>query len=264
MGKSTAMKHIAISWADGTSEDLKKFQLVFHISLKHVKDNSPMENIIIAQHSGLKANKVNPDEVKSILGDTDNILLLIDGHDEYKTGCNSDVDAALRKEHLWNCWMILTSRETEQIKEIKEYMDAEAEILGFDESKVEEYISKFLENADKTKMLLSQAHQNNLCLYNKDYGYFFGFSLMKIPILLHMICMLFACNLALPSSQTGILQAIVDRCIDREAIRAKGQKAVDKTKQALFKLGNLAWQGLNKPGKKLIFEKVKSAFFAKN
>ena len=265
MRKSMAMKHLAISWADGTSEDLKKFQLVFHISLKHVKDNSPMENIIIAQHSGLKANKVNSDEVKSILeGDTNKILLLIDGHDECKIGCNSDVDAALRKEHLWNCWMILTSRETEQIKEIREYMDAEAEILGFDESKVEEYISKFLENADKTEMLLSQAHQNNLCLYNKDYGYFFGFSLMKIPILLHMICMLFACNLALPSSQTGMLQAIVDRCIDREAIRAKGQKAIDKSIDALFKLGKLAWQGLSQLGKKLIFEKVKSEDFAKN
>ena len=29
MGKSTAMKHLAISWADGTAEELKKFDFVF-------------------------------------------------------------------------------------------------------------------------------------------------------------------------------------------------------------------------------------------
>ena len=39
MGKSTAMKHLAISWADGTAEELKKFDFVFHISLKLVRDN---------------------------------------------------------------------------------------------------------------------------------------------------------------------------------------------------------------------------------
>ena len=38
MGKSTTMKHLAISWADETSEELKKFDFVFHISLKQVKD----------------------------------------------------------------------------------------------------------------------------------------------------------------------------------------------------------------------------------
>ena len=73
MGKSTAMKHLAISWADGTVKKMKKFDFVFHISLKHVKDNSPLENIIVAQHKGLKANKVNPAEIRSVLdGDTRN------------------------------------------------------------------------------------------------------------------------------------------------------------------------------------------------
>ena len=52
----------------------------------------------------------------------------------YKTGQNTDIDAAIKKESLWNCWMILTSRETEQIKDVKEYMDAEAEIHCFDEN----------------------------------------------------------------------------------------------------------------------------------
>ena len=71
MGKSTAMKHLAISLADGTSEELKKFDFVFHITLKLVKKNSGfIQNIIIDQHGRLEA-KVEPAEIRSILeGDT--------------------------------------------------------------------------------------------------------------------------------------------------------------------------------------------------
>ena len=50
-----------------------------------------------------------------------------------------------------------------------------------------------------------------------------------------MICVLFICNLTLPNTRTGILQEIVNRCIDREAIRVKGEKAVDSSKRALIK-----------------------------
>ena len=138
----------------------------------------------MAQHSGLKANKVLPAEIKCILeGDTgSNILLLIDGHDEYKTGLNIDIDAAIKKESLWNCWIILTSRETEQIKEIKEYMDAEAELEGFDENNVKEYITKYLDDKSKTDELLSQALQNNLCHGNKEKGIFsLGLACSKYP-----------------------------------------------------------------------------------
>ena len=139
MGKSTAMKHLAINWADGTAEELKKFDFVFHISLKYVKDNSSIESIIIAQHSGLKANEITPEEVRSILkgvGKT-KVLLLIDGHDEYKTGRNTDIDEAIKKEKLWNSWMIISSRESEPIKDLKGFMDTEVEIRGFSESSVE-------------------------------------------------------------------------------------------------------------------------------
>ena len=69
MGKSTALKYLALTWADGSDEKLNaKFQFVFFITLKHIKRNSgSIEDIIIKQHSGLEANGVNPTEIKSIL-----------------------------------------------------------------------------------------------------------------------------------------------------------------------------------------------------
>ena len=251
MGKSTAMKHLAITWADGTAEELKKFDFVFHISLKHVKDNSPIENIIIAQHRGLKANEVTPGEIRSILKgkDKNNVLLLIDGYDEYKTGRNTDIDEAIKKEKLWNCWIILTSRETEETLKLKEFMDAEVEICGFDPPAVETFIARSMGSDQQTENLreLQMIYQSEL----RNSG------LLRIPILLTMTCVLFKCKITFRKTRTGIIQAMVDRYMDRESLRAKGQKSGKGMKKALFDFGKLAWQGLNEPGKKLIFERVR-------
>ena len=53
IGKTTALKHLGHSWANGTSEKLKKFDFLFHVSLKVVKSNDSIEKIIIHQHKGL-------------------------------------------------------------------------------------------------------------------------------------------------------------------------------------------------------------------
>ena len=263
MGKSTEMKHLAISWADGTSAELKKFDFVFHIALKHVKKNSGViEDIIIAQHSRLKAKKVKPAEIRSILeGDTSKVLLLLDGHDEYKTGYNTDIDDAIRKESLGDIWMILTSRETEQLYDIKQYMDAEVEIRGFDSHSVKSYICQYMENDQKATELLKQAEAR---------GMSFRGSILNIPMLLNMVCSLFDGDASvLPTSRTGLMGSIVHRCVNREAIRSKEKRSVHQVKdifkleawpthlsEAFLKLGEIAWEKLNNPGKTLIFEKV--------
>ena len=63
----------------------------------------------------------------------------------------------------------------------------------------------------------------------------------------------------LPKTKTGIMQAIVDRCVDRECLQAKGEKAVGTVKQVLLDLGKLAWKALNESGKKLLFDRVSTA-----
>ena len=243
IGKSTAMKHLAISWADGSDEELRTFNFVFHIALKLVRDNSPLENIIIKQHGAPKA-EVRQDEIRSILKERTGgkVLLLIDGYDEYKAGRNTDIDEAIMKRSLWNCWLILTSRETEQTYELQEYMDAEAEILGFDKKNIETYISKVVPDS-QTKNLLEQAISVGLC--HKVMGQFVykNDSILTVPMLLHMICILSLSKQILPNSVVGIIQAVVDRCMDREAIRAKGRKAEQRADQALVRLGLLQFPG---------------------
>ena len=131
--------------------------------------------------------------------------------------------------------MILTSRETDKTKDIKEYMDTKVVIKGFSQENVEKYITQSLKSEDKTKQLLDQARVIGIYLYK-----WYDCGLLAIPIFLNMICVLFECNPTLPNTTTGIMQAIVDRCMDRGAIRLKGQKSVDTAKRALYNLGKLA------------------------
>ena len=260
MGKSTAMKQLAFTWAEGSAKELQKFQFVFHISLKHVKNNVSISEIIVAQHPGLKANKVTPIEIQSILEEDGNgkVLLLIDGHDEYKVGKNLDIDNAITKNSLWNCWLILTSRETEQIKELKDFMDAEVEICGFDDNNVVQYVTKYFGSKQNADKLLREAAAKGLCYFSEEHGYFFRGSFLHVPFLLNMICVLFSCNSTLPETKLEVMKAIVDRCINRESIRARGAEAIAHAKSTLFKIGKLAWQGLSMPDKKMVFEKVEN------
>ena len=268
------MKYLALEWADGSDVKLKeKFQFVFFIALKHLKRSSgSIEEIIIKQHNGLEANGVNPTEIKSILnGDHGKVLLLLDGHDEYKIGVNPDIDRAIERRNLWNSWIILTSRETEQVKNMKDYMDAEAVINGFDGKNVKAYLVKYLGSEANKVKLLAQAVLNGICKRSccaistvgndgEEEISIIDYGLLAIPILLTMICVLFLYDWKLPSTKTEILKAIVNRLINREAIRNSGKKAVDRLEQVLIKLGKLAWQGLNRPDKKLLFDKASKQF----
>ena len=75
-----------------------------------------------------------------------------------------------------------------------------------------------------------------------------------------MIYVLFSCNSTLPETKLEVMKALVDRCMNRESIRAKVEKAIALAKSTLFKIGKLAWQGLNNSDKRMVFEKVENNF----
>ena len=283
MGKSTEMKRLAISWADGTSDELKKFDFVFHIALRYMKNTSgSIEEIIIAQHPSLKRKKVKPWEVRTILEakSCGKILLLVDGHDEYKTGRNTDIDEAIKKELLGECWMILTSRETDDIDSLKEYMNAEVQIQGFHGASVTNYIQRYMEDEEKAHNLIHLIQEAELDREEEEEEFpedryspekIGGVisEMVNIPILLNMICSLFeGSDSTLPSTKTQLIGCIVQRCINREAVRAGRPKVFKNThvfnidtwpadiRAAFLKLGKLAFEKLNEPGKNLLFDRV--------
>ena len=253
------MKHLALGWADDTLDELKQFDFVFHIALKDVRGNQTIEEIIIKQHKGLKSRKVSPTEIKDIIESYDDfkVLLLFDGHDEYTPGINPNIDNAITKDILADCWIILTSRETKQLVPLREYMNAEAEILGFDKEGVREYMTKCLGSPERQKELIIIAKKCRIITSpildsdseqseddegnsedsredisdtseydNAQFDDFNDFGILCVPILLHMICVLFMRKVSLPKTRTGIISAIVERCPNWEEIRKSGKKQV--------------------------------------
>ena len=376
------MKHLALIWSDGTLNGLQKFDFLFHICLKNVRKNQSIEHMIIEQHKGLSGNSVQLEEITTILDGTigQKILLLLDGHDEYKPGSNADIDTVITRCSFRNCCVIITSRETNELPKIRQFMDAEAEIVGFDNARVEEYITKYLGSTEMCQELLEHAQMVNLvnarrlssvetdvhfskkvfdiendpvnedrlascdtdnddesesntvtdrtgtpslpnnpredswwergCCCTKDDSsahsvidlpfqipaletrssktksrslrdyetssaahstITFGpevnvngesrllkldhYGILCIPILLHMICVLFLHTRALPSSRTKILSAIVERCSHWEGIRETGKKKLKDMTESLVRLGQFVLGRMHAQ----IFEKVQQS-----
>ena len=285
------MKHLALCWADNKIDNLRQFDFIFHIALKNVRNNENIEDIIVRQHKGLKSRQVSPGEIKRILESNGayKVLILFDGHDEYTPGTNQHIDNAITKDSLADCWIILTSRETKQLIPLREYMNAEAEIKGFDSEGVREYMTKCLGSTDKQTELMIIAKKSRMVTSvildsdsksDEDSGNdsdnnieddsntdsqtyddsmlddFYDFGILCIPILLHMICVLYLRKVSLPLTRTGIMSAIVERCPDWEEIRKTGQTRVKAIEKALTKLSDFVLHKILAEDATQMFDKV--------
>ena len=82
--------------------------------------------------------------------------------------------------------------------------------------------------------------------------------LLRLPIILLTVCVLFDENEDLPTSQTEIISKIVELFMDRSAIKHYGRKAKDIAglEEMLYKLGELAWRTLRKETRQLLLSCV--------
>ena len=227
---------------------------MFPVSLKVVKRNDPIEKIIIRQRKGLndRARNVQPEEIGSILrGQTkQKVLLLFDGHDEYKPGTNNDIDQIVTKYYLRNCWVLVTSRENENFLPIKECSDFDAEVTGFDVDKVEEYLLKCLGSEEKCLRFLSIAEKLHREANEKE-----KYGIMHNPFFLHMLCILYQRRISLPKTRTGILDTIVERCPQWDSIRKSGKKTKKNLDEVVTRLGKFVLRCLLE--ERHVFEKVR-------
>ncbi len=229
------------------------------MALRNVKQGQTLEEAIVQQHKEHKSRKVTSSEIRSILEGPcgSKVLLLLDGYDGCEHGKSQSVDEAIIRDSLPDCTVLLTSRDTDKLIQLRPYMDVEAEITGFDPKRVREYITKYLGSSQKRDELLAMAKSANIVKFygwNDDLG---DYGILQIPILLHMICVLFLTTVSLPKTMTGIYEAVTDRCADWEAEKQSGTKTMKKAlDEAFVKLGELSWQRLKEKNKDLIFSKV--------
>ena len=227
---------------------------MFLLRLRYADKHSSLAKLIVAQHGKLDSEDVeNIDAI--IKGKTNHrVLLLLDGYDEYKPGTNSDIDRAI--EHsIGNCFLILTSRpdlpsdkEHYVSREIRSKMDAEVIIEGFNVENIHKCCDQYLESEDQAINMITQV---------KEVGIY---DLLKIPIVLLMICVIYYEDRSLPKTMTKIYGKIFEMMIDRTALNrlepgwyADAKEHLDVL---LCALGELSWNALQNDVQQLLLKKV--------
>ena len=215
MGKSCSLAMLCFDWVEGdiTGTGLEKFDFVFLIELRYVNSNIPIEDVIMKQHGRLEAMKVSKEQIRVIL-EKSKTLLLLDGYDEYKKGTNSDIDNAITNT-LGNCFIIVTCRPGEYMeKEVCDQLDGEMQITGLSEENIELCSTNYLDSPLKSKSLVEKSKESGI------------YELLRIPIVLLMVCVLFHTTETLPRNKTEIVWEIIQMYIKRAVQKSRDKKAI--------------------------------------
>ena len=219
---------------------------MFLIRLRDVNETSSLAELVVAQHKRLEQR--HTELVQSILkGDTNhNVMLLLDGYDEYKKGTNTAIDNAIEST-VGNCFLILTSRPGYVSEEVKREMEGEIIIEGFSEKNISKYSTKYHGSKDKSEAMLKQARQSGI----RD--------LLYVPIILLLVCFLFQQDSSLPATQTELFQAVFTMVVHRLVHRNRDRKFADQeyVDNLFLTLGRVSWEALQCTTGKLLLRKVR-------
>ena len=227
-----------------------RFDFVFLLRLRYADKTSSLAELIVAQHEKLEQDDIK--HIKTILkGKTKHrVLLILDGYDEYKPGTNKEIDRTIEAT-IGKCFMILTSRpdlpskEGQYVsKEIRDRMDGEVIIEGFSEETIKKCSAQFLESEEDSKVMLQQAADSGIDI------------LLKVPIVLLMVCVLFSEHMSLPETRTKIVKQIYELTIERTILKHFISDIRELLDDLLFSLGELAWKALQTDVQQLLLQKV--------
>ena len=157
-----------------------------------------------------------------------------------------------------NTFVILTSRPGYVGKEWKNEMDGEVVIEGFNEENIQKCSKKYIGNKQKISAKFKQAEQAGIYKNNSEPND--SRSLLRVPIILLMICVIFEEKESLPKTSTETVRQIFELTIDRTVLKAfsPGMYADVKEFQdaLLCALGELSWNSLQGDEKQLLLKKV--------
>ncbi|XP_068684988.1 NACHT, LRR and PYD domains-containing protein 3-like [Montipora foliosa] len=186
IGKSTFAKRLAIDWArlgntqteDKRAAVLRRFKLVVFVDLKEVSKCESLKDVIYNSKLFAREDKWLVEGLLSyITNNQDEVLLLLDGYDEYHGGQESQIFDIFSGKELRDCCVLITSRIS-KAGELQEFQDLLAEITGFSEEDKLTYITRQLSDKRDARHLYDHLKENKL----KD--------LAKVPLLLLFFCTL--------------------------------------------------------------------------
>ena len=227
--------------------------------------DTSLAQVIIDQHEELDGE--DREYVEALLSrkSKQKMLLLLDGYDEYTAGTNKALDKAI-ESGIGKCFTILTSRpgtdsgdKTYVSKEIRDKMDGEVRIEGFNEESKKRFCTEYFGSEEESEALLKQAKEK---LSRKTrYGTLNDDSyneVLSTPIVLLMICVLYEENRSLPDTRTKIYETVRELAMDRTTWKTFGCKSsqVKNITKMTWVLGKFAWEALKRDIQQLLLNKV--------
>ena len=249
IGKSTFVKKLLVDWIEvneGNGDEqaavLKNFELVVAVNLKEVSKCQSLVDVIRKSNVFAKEDKYMTEGlVDYISNNQEKVLLIFDGYDEYRMGCNSEIYEIFHGNSLRSCRVLITTRIS-KADELRGGEDLHAEITGFSEVDRKTFMRRFLNSKDVSEL---EDH-----LDEKDLD-----QLAKVPLLLLFFCILWrkGQSKSFPKSKTklyvDIVQFILNHSYRRQtADKTKHKKYVElkSFKEILSEIGKVALQSLLK------------------
>ena len=241
IGKTTFSKKTAFDWAKQRKEILKKFDVVLLIKLRDVCDLKDIRDVLRTSKLLAGEEVVSVDDVyEYILHNQENVLVILDGYDEYFCTGESPVLEIWKCARFTDVHVIITTRQG-KTDELRLSSDVQFEINGFKtDEQVRAFVSKVLGDEEKVKEFVTHLSQRHL----KD--------LAEIPLLLLMLCTIWNENHfeELPKSRAHICQNFVLTLIhhaitkDTKAEEEEDINVLELYNVELCALGKLAFAAL--------------------
>ena len=244
IGKSTFVKKLLVDWVEvnkGTGDEkaaiLKNFELVVAVNLKEVSKCERLSDVIRLSNVFAKEDKYMTEGlINYITNNQEKVLLIFDGYDEYRSGCDSEIYEIFRGNSLRSCCVLTTTRIS-KADELRGGEDLHAEITGFSEVDRKTFMRRFLTDVD-VLLLENEIYERKL----KE--------LAKVPLLLLFFCTLWRKGQSkhFPETKAKLYIDIIQFILNHSYSKQSPPQYVKVTsfKEILSEIGKVALQALLK------------------
>ena len=237
IGKSTFTQKVAVDWANGEKEILKKFTLLLLIRLRDVCDIPDLCSILKTAELLSADDPMAVDNLyEYVRQNQEKVLLILDGYDEYSGGKSSLIHQIWRGSQLRDCCVMITTRQVKE-DELRVLSHAQFELNGFDSrEQKKQFASKIIPDEEDVEGLLEYLEKHDLV------------EMAEIPLLLLILCLLWKEKKhQLPTSRAKVYVEFIKTLLNHMATKDSdnaAEKSIDEYQEELSKIGKLAFDAL--------------------
>ena len=244
IGKSTFVKKLLVDWVEvnkgaGVEQTavLRNFELVVAVNLKEVSKCERLTDVIRLSNVFAKEDKYMTEGlINYITNNQEKVLLIFDGYDEYRSGCDSEIYEIFRGNSLRSCCVLITTRIS-KADELRGGEDLHAEITGFSKVDRQTFMQRFLTH-DEVVLLDDEIYKRQLN------------ELAKVPLLLLFFCTLWRKGQSkhFPETKAKLYIDIIQFILNHSYTKQSPRQYVEVTsfKEILSEIGKVALQALLK------------------